>query len=106
MFLEHAVFRLADSDDGVRWHAVRLLAVIGSEKDCSPIISLLSDEETVVRYGAAKALAKIGGKREIAAMNVWLKVGNHRDDKDYLRHVEKCRDEIKTRLDRPNRPRE
>src|SRR5262245_48729498 len=49
-FLEHVVRRLADSDAEVRWCAVRLLGQIGSARDASPAVALLSDSEKVAVY--------------------------------------------------------
>ncbi len=98
-FVEPAVARLLDADEGVRWRAVQLLGEIGSEHDTAPIVAMLSDKETVVHHAAAESLAKIGGKRDLVAMDAWLKTGSgeHRD-LESMRHVKECRDKLEKRL--------
>ena len=103
-FLEIAVSRLADPARAVRGEAVRLLGEIGSEQDTPPVVALLSDHEELVCFAAAKALAAIGGKRDVAAMDVWLRSGNHRDWPKYLAHVKRCRDDLEVRLGTGVRP--
>ena len=82
----------------VRREALKLLGDIGCERDTSPILAMLSDEDNGVRHTAAKILSKIGGKRDLAAMDIWLKTGNYRDDPFHLRHVRDCRDALEKRL--------
>jgi HEAT repeat protein len=95
--------RLADEDWGVQWKALVLLGQIGSEQDSAPVVALLSAKEINVHYAAADTLSKIGGKRELVAMNAWLKAGGaDRKDEDFVWHVKKCRDELEKRLkDKP-----
>jgi HEAT repeat protein len=98
-FLEHAVRRLVDGDEGVRWHAVKLVAEIGSIAEASPLIALLSDKDITVRYAAAQTLVAIGGSREVIAMDAWLLGDSHRADFKYRQRVKECRDQLQKRLD-------
>ena len=82
----------------VRRVALDVLVDIGSERDTAPVLAMLSDEENSVRHQAAKTLAKIGGKRDLVAVDIWLKTGNYRDDPFHLRHVRDCRDKLEKRL--------
>ncbi len=106
-FLEPAVAKLSHSDKSVRRVAVSLLGEIGSERDAAPIVALLADEEFTVGVAAAKTLSTIGGPRELAALNIWLKVtkpenyskewqGSH---EGLRKNVTKSRDALKARLD-------
>jgi HEAT repeat protein len=100
-FVEPAVQRLADPEWGVRLSAVKCLAKIGSSRDGAPIVVLLADENPLVVFAAAKTLVAIGDRRTLAAMDVWLNSGvNRHDHADLRRHVAKCRDELKQRLDK------
>ena len=99
-FLKHAISRFTDADYGIRWAAVWLLKEIGSPAEASPVVALLSDEHTEVAYAAAKALAAVGGPNEVVAMDVWLRGVSHREDRQLREHVQKCRDELKKRLDK------
>jgi HEAT repeat protein len=85
---------------GVRFRALRLLAEIGSEHDTAAVIPLLSDTDSLIRYTASETLAKIGGRRDLEAMDAWLKNGKNPrpKDTDYPLHVKKCRDELEKRL--------
>lgn len=107
-FLERAVAKLADAHPGVRLTAVELLAQIGSEQDAAPVVALLADEKWEVPFAAAKALAAIGDRRTLAAMDVWLNSGLHRANvaeyEAQRKHVAKCRDELKQRLEKAKKP--
>jgi HEAT repeat protein len=107
-FLEHAIAGLTSSDTVVRLSAVALLGQIGSERDVAPVVALLSDETWEVSFAAAKTLAAIGDRRALAAMNVWLNSGLHRANaagyEAQRKHVIKCRDELKERLDTAKKP--
>ncbi|HEY7153802.1 MAG TPA: hypothetical protein VH575_07565 [Gemmataceae bacterium] len=98
-FLNHAVSRLTDIDSSVRHNAVILLKQIGSAGEASPVVALLSDKDKVVVHYAAKTLTAIGGSNEVVAMDVWLRGVSHRGDGDLRKHVQKCRDALKKRLD-------
>lgn len=102
-FRELAVRRLSDADAWVRGSAAGLLGEIGGEWDTQPVLVLLSDQDNPVVYKAAEALARMGGRRTLAAMDVWLQTGNHRDDRDLRVHVQKCRDGLQKRLDKAAR---
>ncbi len=97
-FIPLAVDRLTDSTSGVRRAALELLGEIGSERNTTPIVALLSDENTAVRRDAARVLGKIGGKRDLVAIDIWLKTGNYRNDKDQVQILKASRDAIEKRL--------
>lgn len=97
-FLELAVGRLADPSSSVRWAALGLLKQIGTERDCAPVVVLLFDQDIAIRRSAAETLGVIGGKRELAVMDVWLRIGDHRSDGDLVRRVQEQRDLLKKRL--------
>jgi hypothetical protein len=105
-FLDPTVMRLADPNDDVRSRAVRLLALIGSEKEAPSVVALLSDKEWTNAIAAAKTLAAIGDRRAVAAMDVWLKASGRQADRtedadaELREYVAKYRDELKQRLDR------
>lgn len=107
-FLERAVAELASHDGLVRWSAVGLLAKIGSERDTSPIIALLSDDDFTTGIVAAAAVQAIGGPRDLVALDTWLRANSdkrftpeYRKQYEILReHVTKARDELKQRLDK------
>lgn len=103
-FRRHAISRLTDSNKGVRRCAVTLLGHIGGSTEASSIVALLSDEDRSIAYASAKALSAIGGPNEVVAMDVWLRGVSHRDDRQLREHVQKCRDELKKRLDAKNPP--
>jgi HEAT repeat protein len=99
---------VAHSHPDVRRTAVILLGQIGSERDAARVVALLSDEEWTIPFAAAKALAAIGDRRAPAAMDVWLNSGLHRANaaeyEAQRKHVIKCRDELKERLDKAKKP--
>jgi HEAT repeat protein len=99
-FLEYAVNGLADKQFLTRLAAVELLGQIGSEKDAAPVVALLSDERREASFAAAKTLAAIGDRRTVVAFDVWLRSGNHWQDRELLQHVTKRRDELKARLEK------
>jgi hypothetical protein len=104
-FVEHAVRRLADADSGVRKSAVWVLERIGTAKEASPVVALLSDENKVTVHYAAKTLAAIGGPREVVAMDAWLLGASHRGDAHLRQHVKECRDKLQKRLaEDPTKP--
>lgn len=106
-FHDQAIQRLGDSDHSIQIQAAALVGEIGNEKDACLLLVLLSDELTVA-YSAAQALVKIGGPAELTAMNLWLKVSDHKryttehqnDNNQLRKHVTKFRDELKERLDK------
>jgi HEAT repeat protein len=97
-FRDLAVGLFPHSDPRVRREALQLLAEIGTEQDTSPILAMLSDEEKLIRQEAAKTLVKLGGKRDLVALDIWLKTGNYRNDIHYLNFVKECRDKLEKRL--------
>lgn len=103
-FVDPAVRYLSDPAWEIRASALRLLEQIGSSRDVAPVVALLSDERMEVSYAAAKTLIAIGDQRTVAAFDVWLSVGNHRDNDLLLAHVKKCRDELKERLKKAKPP--
>jgi HEAT repeat protein len=98
-FVEPAAKRLTETERGVRWCAVRLLGQIGSRKDSPPIVALLWDEDITIVRAAAEALAVIGGDRELTALDIWLKSGNHRTIVDLRRTVQQCRDALQRKVE-------
>ena len=98
-FIEPAVARLADRDVAVRLSAVILLGRIGSRSDASPIVALLWDENVVVVNAAAKALSVIGGERELTALDIWIKSGNHRERIGFRQDVQQLRDALQRRVE-------
>jgi HEAT repeat protein len=99
-FVEPAVRHLAHADAEVRLRAVRLLGIIGTVAEASPVVALLSDSDEGVVGRAAEALMKFGGPRELLAMDVWLLGASHRDDAQLRHRVKECRDQLKKRLDK------
>lgn len=107
-FIKYATDRLGDTSRDTRRCAAELLGVIASERDTSSLLVLLSDGEMTVAHSAASSLVKIGGSNDLAAINVWLSVSNHghftperqASQEVLLKHVTKCRDELKERLDK------
>jgi HEAT repeat protein len=97
-FIKHALSRFTDSNYHLRWTAVWFLQSAGSPAEASPVVALLSDEHREVGYAAAKTLAAIGGPNEVVAMDVWLRGVSRHDDRKLREHVQKCRDELKKRL--------
>ena len=106
-FVEPAVQALAHPHSTARRNAARLLGEIGSSKEASPIVALLSDDRDSCVSAAAKALAAIGGPREVVAMDVWL-LGSSQGAKDKVlrAHVKKCRDELEQRLAKEKKEKE
>ncbi len=102
-FLERVVAMLAHSRSSVRQYAVELLAQIGSERDAAPIVALLWDEAWEIPFAAANTLVAIGDRRSLTAMDVWLNSSIHyADAAGYAvqrKHVIKCREQLKARLD-------
>ncbi len=98
-FRKYALERLADPHSYVRDYAVRALKSIGSSAEAPSVVPLLSDEEEYVATAAAETLAAIGGPDEVLAMDVWIRGHSHRNDRQFREHVQKCRDELKKRLD-------
>ncbi len=89
----------------MRVFAVRLLGQIGSERDTPPIVALLSDKDPTISCNAATTLQAIGNHRTLTALDVWLNSGNHQDNEVLRKHVAKCRDELKQRLEKEKRAR-
>jgi hypothetical protein len=89
---------LARVRSDARAAAVYFLGKIGDERDSLPLVPLLSDGSNRVRHAAATTLARIGSKRDLEAMDKWLKDGKHPNDADHMIHVKKCRDELEKRL--------
>ncbi len=99
-FLKHALAKLADPDRAVRVNAVISIKEFGgTAAEASPVVALLSDGSKHAVYQAANTLVAIGGPNEVVAMDVWLRGISHRDEAELRQHVEKCRDELKKRLD-------
>jgi hypothetical protein len=100
-FLKHAMARLTSTDSASRRNAVILMKEIGgaAAEASSPVVALLSDKEEGIVMKAAETLAAIGAPNEVVAMEVWLRGVSHRDDADLRTHVQKCRDELKKRLE-------
>ena len=69
-FTKYALHYLAYQRSWVRIRALHLLDQIGSERDASPIVALLSDETPDVVLAAATTLGTIGGPREVIAMDI------------------------------------
>lgn len=103
-FVKYAVAHLTDPHRGVRWCAVYLLERIGTTTEAALMIALLSDEYDLVVKAAANVLANMGGPNEVVAMDVWLRGVSHREDADLRRHVLRCRDELKMRLEEFKNP--
>jgi len=95
---ETAAARLASAQTYVRTSAIWLLEVIGDERDAAVLVPLLSDDDRSLRRAAAEALAKIDGRRDLAAIDEWLKAGKHSDDEYTRPKVQECRDQLQKRL--------
>lgn len=100
-FVDLAVAKLTTN---VQWRndALFLLGRIGSEREASPIVALMSDPFST--YLAAEAIAAIGGPRELVAFDVWLATNPLRKREDLRKHVAKFRDDLKQRLEKAKKP--
>jgi hypothetical protein len=98
-FIEPAVRRLTEPSRDRRLSAVQILGRIGSRGDASPVVALLWDEERPVVRAAAEALCAIGGERELTALDIWIKAGNHRTDGDLRRIVQQYRNQLQRRVE-------
>jgi HEAT repeat protein len=100
-FLPLVVPLLAHRNWSMRRSAILLLEQIGTPEEGSILIALLSDEAgNPVRSPAARALAATGGRRELIAMDLWLRSAaiNDPNDTTLLDHVKECRDKLEMRL--------
>jgi len=98
-FRDLTVSYLSHQDSDVRVTATGLMQQIGTPEEGSILVALLSDENLMIVNAAATALAKTGGRREVVAMDAWLRAGvAHRDAPVYLKHVKTCRDALEKRL--------
>jgi hypothetical protein len=96
--LEPTLEHLRHHDWQVRAEALMLLEKIGSKEDCAPVAVLLYAEDKHNRIGAAYTLAKLGGKRELLALDLWLKDSTRLKDEAF-EEVKKSRDELRTRVE-------
>ena len=71
--------------------AMQLLAEIGTEYDTAPLHILLMDEADIIRIEACETIGKIGGKKDVIAIDLWLRSARWHDDKE---RVQKMRDEL------------
>ena len=99
-FVDRAVAKLTSPHISLRRGAVELLAQIGSPRDATPVVALLSDKEWTISISAAKTLAAIGDERTLVALDIWLNSGSYQDHKVVREHVMKSRDELKERLEK------
>lgn len=99
-FVTPAVRALAHSQLKVRVGAAELLGQIGSPKEASPLVALLSDADEAAVSAAARTLAAVGGPRELVAMDAWLLGVSHKDNRALRDRVTGFRDDLKARLDK------
>ena len=78
--------------------ALRLLAEIASDHDTAPIHVLLLDHSDAIRIQASETIGKVGGKKDVVALDLWLRSGNWHDDKHHKERVQKMRDELVAKL--------
>ena len=78
--------------------AMQLLAQIGTEYDTAPLHILLMDEADIIRIEACETIGKIGGKKDVIAIDLWLRSGQWHDDKYHKERVQKMRDELAAKL--------
>jgi len=102
-FVEHVIKRLTSPNGNVRRSAVQLLGQIGSYRDASPLVALLWDEERTVVYAVAQTLSLIGSERELTALDIWIKSGNHRADAELRRFVQQFRDALQRKIEEDKR---
>jgi hypothetical protein len=93
-----AAARLSDKERRVRNAALNYLEKYGSSEFTPKVVALLSDNDRQIRFVAARTLASHGAKCDLEAIDAWLKNGKHPNEKDYIDHVKKCRDELEKRL--------
>ncbi len=98
-FLKHAVQALTRELSETRITALLLIAQIGSEKEASAVVALLSDEEVAVAFEAGDCLIAIGTERELIAFDITLRAeqAKGKTDRDWLKTK---RDKLKERLER------
>jgi len=96
--VEPTVSRLMHHNWEVKVYAMNLLVKIGSREDAAPLVELMHDEEKGVRMCASSCLAKLGGKRELLALEIWLRRKDAHKDEAFD-EVKKSRDALRTRLE-------
>ncbi len=97
-FLEATIGHLQHKHFGVRIYAVNLLEKIGSTKDATPLIALLSDPH--VYRDALRTLLIIGDKRTVTALRILIDNPEYQQRKYILDATIKTRDALQIRLDK------
>ena len=82
----------------VRRSAIELLGEIGSEAETKHIREFLWHEDAGVQYAVLSTLGGIGCKHDLDAVNAWLCNPQPLRPNEFIRRVQKCRDEIDARL--------
>lgn len=82
----------------IKAEAMMLLEKIGSRAECTPVAMLLYAENKHNRMGAASCLEKLGGKRELLALDLWLRDPTRLKDEAFD-EVKKSRNALRTRVE-------
>lgn len=78
--------------------ALLILAEIGKQEDCGPIVALIWARNGALSGEAATTLAAIGGRGEMIAIDIWLQTPPHKVNDNGLKHMRECRGRIQARL--------
>jgi HEAT repeat protein len=96
--VEPTVSHLTHHNWEIRSDAVWLLRTIGSRADTPPVVAMLYDEDKGVRVCAAGCLEKLGGKRELLALDIWLRDPTRLKD-EACDDVKKSQNALRTRVE-------
>lgn len=97
--VEPVVGHLKNHNWEVRSEAIALLRLIGGKADCVPVVVLLYHDDNGVDMCAAWCLEKLGGKRELLALDLWLRDESRLKVKKFD-EVKKYRDALRERLEK------
>ncbi len=90
--------KLTSDSPAIRLGAIQLISQIGTARETSPMHALLLDDDETVKYAAAKCIREIGGKRDVLALDLWLRSGHWHNDKKHKDFVRECREALDKRL--------
>lgn len=101
--VDPTVSRLMHENWEIKVYAMNLLSRIGDWNDTSPLVELMNDEK--VAKSAAWCLEKLGHKRDLFALDHWLRVRasdakGEKEEKETFDFIKKARDELRERLEK------